>query len=761
MGEEPGRLYTQRGRVPFRLARVVCDARRCVLLPTGLDQRVHVHSMQSAISHELAARGLRVAVGDSHRGGGRGLTGALFDVADTYNAYMDPACRPSLTLWRAMLVGYIGGVLRFGHYQLECCDPACRRDGVRDFCVDGIGGGMGIRGRYLHPRFGPAQFNEVVAASAVAGSELDLARPAGDAGEPAAGEVGGAVAEREEEEERAGGGREELRAALRRPAGESCMLGMLVDRAKLQRQLGLDELGDGDAAESDGEEEVLPRGGRAAGRGLARVGGRRGGAGGGGRGRAGCGRGRGRVAAADSPLGSASVLFGRLTSGNHSTFRSYLGLVCRLVARPRAYVDGDSAKDLAQKLRPSWGPTRPCLDKLLAALQCLEGDVVPFFAHLILKARPGLVQLGLVALDQDKARDLLRAANSDAGRSGARDLVDRLRRLPPLPAAAEFVLQYGCKGFMLASLRVPEELEEVLRCDFTCLDGRARAAGLLAPLLQPGRLPLFFAAMLQESLVVGHERPGPNDAAAVVVPLLARLLAAVRAQRSLLRQQQPARVYTALGVQAALFPNDAVAAAEWMSASWTGAFFAGAPLPRRLPQVHAADAAHQRKAEQTCSKPSFNRLRFAYTGSLMIYTCAQHQRMVGFQFNEGGESPLEVWRFLHTHAPSARRVVYDMACRLHVSALRRRPVEALGMQFKHDSFHRVNHECSDAYDPKLGDEGVLHENTSIAENINAAFGKLCNSVRGSNCESATKLLKFAMAYWQPSDRVLAAVVTAA
>jgi hypothetical protein len=42
----------------------------------------------------------------------------------------------------------------------------------------------------------------------------------------------------------------------------------------------------------------------------------------------------------------------------------------------------------------------------------------------------------------------------------------------------------------------------------------------------------------------------------------------------------------------------------------------------------------------------------------------------------------------------------------------------------------------------------MHHNTSISEHKNAMFTHLASSLRSSDTETATKLLKYAMKLWQ-------------
>jgi hypothetical protein len=232
--------------------------------------------------------------------------------------------------------------------------------------------------------------------------------------------------------------------------------------------------------------------------------------------------------------------------------------------------------------------------------------------------------------------------------------------------------------------------------------------------------------------------------AALVFPVLRAFVSAVDDERRVLEQQRPARVYTRVQVQSEVLGDDMALTARMQSAAFSGCFVGGSPLPQRLP---GEDSTAAEVDDQTCRKPSHCGRR-SFTGSLMFLTCGTHNYTYGFYFTKKGESPLVASQHLHCYVPRLDRVVYDMSCRAQTSAIHRRPAEALNVVFKQDLFHLENHTCSSAYNPKAGDPAAMHHNTSISEHKNAMFTHLANSLRSSDTETATKLLKYAMKLWQ-------------
>ena len=118
----------------------------------------------------------------------------------------------------------------------------------------------------------------------------------------------------------------------------------------------------------------------------------------------------------------------------------------------------------------------------------------------------------------------------------------------------------------------------------------------------------------------------------------------------------------------------------------------------------------------------------------------------GFGAIKKGESPLIFCHSLLRRLPEKvkahkRVVIYDFACKLHKTCLRRYPYRIRRFQFVIDCQHQTNQKaCSQAYNISKYPE-MNNINTQIAEQLNNSLRKLSTVVAYSNFETYLRIIQ--------------------
>ena len=132
------------------------------------------------------------------------------------------------------------------------------------------------------------------------------------------------------------------------------------------------------------------------------------------------------------------------------------------------------------------------------------------------------------------------------------------------------------------------------------------------------------------------------------------------------------------------------------------------------------------------------------SGGIGTVSC-NHKITKGFRAIQKGESPVmfchSLLRRLPEKVKAAKRVViYDFACKMHKTCLRRYPYRVRRFQFLIDRHHQSNHKaCSQAYNISKY-PAMNHVNTQIAEQLNNSLRKLSTVVAYSNFETFLKII---------------------
>lgn len=116
----------------------------------------------------------------------------------------------------------------------------------------------------------------------------------------------------------------------------------------------------------------------------------------------------------------------------------------------------------------------------------------------------------------------------------------------------------------------------------------------------------------------------------------------------------------------------------------------------------------------------------------------------GFFLMPEGEGEIMVFDmfFNRLEGGAPGMIVYDRACTLHTSCLKREPWFFRNTRFRLDMLHSWNHSCcSEGYDPKVARERAwlgpdAYFNTQVAEQANAALAKISTSVAFMTAEHA-------------------------
>ena len=136
------------------------------------------------------------------------------------------------------------------------------------------------------------------------------------------------------------------------------------------------------------------------------------------------------------------------------------------------------------------------------------------------------------------------------------------------------------------------------------------------------------------------------------------------------------------------------------------------------------------------------------SGGIGTVSC-NHKITKGFRAIRKGGSPVIFCHSLLRRIPGKvqahkRVVVYDFACRMHKTCLRRYPYRIRRFQFVIDRYHQSNHTyCSQAYKiSKYPD--MNHVNTQIAEQLNNSLRKLSTVVAYSNFQTYLKIIEISL-----------------
>ena len=133
------------------------------------------------------------------------------------------------------------------------------------------------------------------------------------------------------------------------------------------------------------------------------------------------------------------------------------------------------------------------------------------------------------------------------------------------------------------------------------------------------------------------------------------------------------------------------------------------------------------------------------SGGIGTVSC-NHKITKGFRAIRKGESPILFCHSLLRRLPEKvkahkRVVIYDFACKMHKTCLRRYPYRIRRFQFVIDRHHQSNHKaCSQAYNISKYPE-MSHVNTQIAEQLNNCLRKLSTVVAYSNFQTYLRIIQ--------------------
>ena len=148
-------------------------------------------------------------------------------------------------------------------------------------------------------------------------------------------------------------------------------------------------------------------------------------------------------------------------------------------------------------------------------------------------------------------------------------------------------------------------------------------------------------------------------------------------------------------------------------------FFPSYPI-HTMENEYKADKKPDSTESDDCEK-AFNSAS-SISGGIGTVSC-NHKITKGFRAIKKGESPLIFCHSLLRRLPEKvkahkRVVIYDFACKLHKTCLRRYPYRIRRFQFVIDRHHQSNHKaCSQAYNISKYPE-MNNINTQIAEQLN-------------------------------------------
>ena len=133
------------------------------------------------------------------------------------------------------------------------------------------------------------------------------------------------------------------------------------------------------------------------------------------------------------------------------------------------------------------------------------------------------------------------------------------------------------------------------------------------------------------------------------------------------------------------------------------------------------------------------------SGGIGTVSC-NHKITKGFRAIRKGEGPILFCHSLLRRLPEKVKahkpvVIYDFACKMHKTCLRRYPYRIRRYQFDIDRRHQSNHKaCSQAYNISKYPE-MSHVNTQIAEQLNNCLRKLSTVVAYSNFQTYLRIIQ--------------------
>ena len=171
-------------------------------------------------------------------------------------------------------------------------------------------------------------------------------------------------------------------------------------------------------------------------------------------------------------------------------------------------------------------------------------------------------------------------------------------------------------------------------------------------------------------------------------------------------------------------------------------FFPSYPI-HTMENIYKADKIPDVTESDDCEK-NFGSAT-SISGGIGTVSC-NHKITKGFRAIRKGESPILFCHSLLRRLPEKvkahkRVVIYDFACKMHKTCLRRYPYRIRRFQFVIDRHHQSNHKaCSQAYNISKYPE-MSHVNTQIAEQLNNCLRKLSTVVAYSNFQTYLRIIQ--------------------
>jgi hypothetical protein len=162
-----------------------------------------------------------------------------------------------------------------------------------------------------------------------------------------------------------------------------------------------------------------------------------------------------------------------------------------------------------------------------------------------------------------------------------------------------------------------------------------------------------------------------------------------------------------------------------------------------MENVYRADKKPDTTGSDDCEKNFASAT--SISGGIGTVSC-NHKITKGFRAIKKGESPTLFCHSLLRRLPEKvkahkRVVIYDFACKMHKTCLRRYPYRIRRFQFVIDRHHQSNHKaCSQAYNISNYPE-MSHVNTQIAEQLNNSLRKLSTVVAYSNFQTYLRIIQ--------------------
>ena len=171
-------------------------------------------------------------------------------------------------------------------------------------------------------------------------------------------------------------------------------------------------------------------------------------------------------------------------------------------------------------------------------------------------------------------------------------------------------------------------------------------------------------------------------------------------------------------------------------------FFPSYPI-HTMENIYKADKKPDSSESDDCEKIFSSAT--SISGGVGTVSC-NHKITKGFRAIRQGESPIIFLHSLLRRLPEKvkahkRVVIYDFACKMHKTCLRRYPYRIRRFQFVIDRHHQSNHKaCSQAYNISKY-PAMNHVNTQIAEQLNNSLRKLSTVVAYSNFQTYLRIIQ--------------------